>query len=62
MIFFKIRERIASCPPFDMVFDLKRSGLIEKVTPIVRKNSFRDENDLTDKWYYAIFLEVLGPV
>lgn len=34
------------------------SGLIEKVTPIVLINSFRDENDLTNKGFSIIFTVV----
>ena len=34
------------------------SGLIEMVTPIVLINSFRDENDLTNKGFSGIFTVV----
>ena len=34
------------------------SGLIEKVMPIVLTNSFRDENDLTNRGFSIIFTVV----
>ena len=36
------------------------SKLIEKVTPIVAINSFRDENDLTNRGFSAIFTAVIS--